>query len=121
MPLFVLANGGGTGYGLFLLDDVSRQYLTDHIEDIPDVLVRGEAWVDLWENLLEGRGSAGGFLTAAMRALPKETDQQNIQYILGRTGHAWWKFPAAGTTHGSGAGSGSSAAPWRRPGADGIG
>ena len=26
-PLFVLPNGGGLGYGLFLLDDASRDYL----------------------------------------------------------------------------------------------
>ena len=92
LPLYVLANGTGKGYGLFLLDDRSRQYLVDHIEDIPDPLVRGAAWVDLWENLLEGQVGTGAFLTTALRALPRETDQQNTQYVLSRVGHAWWKF-----------------------------
>ncbi len=34
-PRFVLPNGGGLGYGLFVLDDGSRDYLLRHIEDIP--------------------------------------------------------------------------------------
>ena len=54
-PLFVLPNGGGLGYGLFVLDAASRDYLLAHIEDVPDALTRGSAWVTLWDNLLEGR------------------------------------------------------------------
>src|SRR5208282_4465145 len=54
-PLYVIPNGAGLGYGLFLLDDRTRQYLLDHLETIRDPLTRGSAWVDLWENLLEGQ------------------------------------------------------------------
>src|SRR5688500_19862981 len=43
-PLYVLPNGGGLGYGLFILDDASRDYLLGHIEEIPDALTRGSAW-----------------------------------------------------------------------------
>src|SRR5690606_34440989 len=50
-PLFVLPNGGGLGYGLFLLDEASREYLLAHVEDVPDALTRGSAWVTLWDNL----------------------------------------------------------------------
>ena len=72
-PLFVLPNGGGLGYGLFVLDDGSRDYLLEHIEDIPDALTRGSAWVTLWDNLLEAsRVDAGALLDAALRALPRE-------------------------------------------------
>ena len=39
-PLYVLPNGGGVGYGLFVLDDASRIYLLEHIEDVPDPLER---------------------------------------------------------------------------------
>ena len=56
-PLFVLANGGGLGYGLFILDDASADYLLQHIEDIADPLTRGSAWLTLWDNVLESRVS----------------------------------------------------------------
>ena len=32
-----------------------------HIEDIPDALTRGSAWVDLWDNVLEARGRPRSF------------------------------------------------------------
>ena len=70
-PLYVLPNGGGIGYGLFVLDDASRAYLLQRIEEIPDALTRGSAWVTLWDNLLEGRVRPGVFVDTALRALPR--------------------------------------------------
>jgi aminopeptidase N len=94
-PLFVLPNGGGLGYGLFLLDDASRRYLLDHLETIADPLTRGSAWVTLWDNLLERRVSPVEFLDLVVRALPRETDEQNIQRILAYTSRAFWKHLSA--------------------------
>src|SRR5678816_2101832 len=48
-PLYVLPSSDGVGYGLFLLDDGSRDYLLAHIEDVPDALTRGTAWVTMWD------------------------------------------------------------------------
>jgi len=92
LPLYVIPNGGGLGYGLFLLDDATRRYLLEHLESIRDPLTRGSAWVDLWENLLEGQLNAASFLDLAARALPAEVDEQNVQRILGYTTHAFWQF-----------------------------
>jgi aminopeptidase N len=94
-PLYVLPNGGGPnggglGYGLFVLDEETRRYLAGHIEDIPDALTRGSAWVDLWENLLEDPRMASEFLDLAARALPKERDEQNTQLILSDLTRAFW-------------------------------
>jgi len=91
-PLYVLPNGAGLGYGLFLLDDASREYLLAHIERLPDPLTRGSAWVTLWDNMLEGRASASVFLDTAVRALPLETDEQNTQRVLGYVARAYWRF-----------------------------
>jgi hypothetical protein len=44
--LYILPNGGGLGYGAFLLEMGTRRYLLEHLEDIPDALTRGSAWVD---------------------------------------------------------------------------
>jgi aminopeptidase N len=91
-PLYVLPNGGGLGYGLFLLDDASRTYLLEHIEDIPDALTRGSAWVTLWDNLLEAQFTPGALFEAALRAVPRETDEQNAQRILSYVTRIFWRW-----------------------------
>ncbi|MBI4263935.1 MAG: ERAP1-like C-terminal domain-containing protein [Acidobacteria bacterium] len=90
-PSYVLPNGGGLGYGLFLLDDASRTYLLAQLHRIPDALTRGSAWVTLWDNLLEGRVAPAEWLDLVLRALPSETDEQNIQRVLAYTTRAFWR------------------------------
>jgi aminopeptidase N len=96
LPRYVLPNGAGIGYGLFVLDDGSRAYLVDHVEDIPDALTRGSAWVTLWDNLLEGRVPPASFVDAALRALPREADEQNAQRVLSYVVRAFWKHLSDG-------------------------
>jgi len=91
-PQFVLPAGGGLAYGLFILDEGSRDYLLQHIEDVPDPLTRGAAWVTLWDNLLESRVAAPRLLDAAIRALPRETDEQNAQRVLSYVTRLFWRF-----------------------------
>jgi aminopeptidase N len=91
-PLFVLPSGGGLGYGLFRLDDNSRTYLLEHLESIPDPLTRGAAWVTLWENLVESRVPIGEFFELVVRAVPRESDEQNVQRVLGYTSRAFWRY-----------------------------
>ncbi len=91
-PLYVLPSGDGLGYGLFLLDDVSRDYLLAHIEEVPDALIRGAAWVTLWDNLIEQRIEPSVLFATALRALPRETDEQNAQRILAYTTRLFWRY-----------------------------
>jgi aminopeptidase N len=96
-PSYVLPSGDGLGYGLFILDDTSREYLLAHVEDIPDVLTRGAAWVTLWDNFVEQRIEPGALLATALRALPRETDEQNAQRVLAYATRLFWRYlsPAA--------------------------
>jgi aminopeptidase N len=91
-PLYVLPNGTGRAYGSFLLDANTLGYLSKHIEDLPDALTRGAAWIDLWDNLLESRFAPADFLTVTLRALPEETDEQNTQLLLRDLTRAFWLF-----------------------------
>jgi aminopeptidase N len=91
-PRFVLASDRGLGYGLFLLDDASRSYLLEHVERLPDPLMRGSVWVTLWDNLLEGVIAPPALFDAALRALPAERDEQNVQRILGYAARAYWRY-----------------------------
>jgi aminopeptidase N len=91
-PLYVLPTGGGLGYGLFVLDPRSRDYFVDHIESIADPLTRGSAWVTLYENMLQDYVPAAAFLDAVVRALPSETNEQNLQRVLGYGVRVFWRY-----------------------------
>jgi aminopeptidase N len=90
-PKYVLPNGGGLGYGLFRLDASSRRYLLEHVDGIADALTRGSAWVALHEELLEGDVRAPDFLDAAIRAVARESDEQNTQRILSYLVRTFWQ------------------------------
>ncbi len=91
-PHFVLPSGGGVGYGEFELDAASLTYLLAHLPEIDDPLTRGAAWITLWEQMLDRRTSASSVVDLALRALPLETDEQNVQRILGYARQAYWNF-----------------------------
>jgi aminopeptidase N len=91
-PRFVLPNGGGLGYGLFVLDDASRDFLLRSIDTIADPLTRGSAWVTLWDNFLEQRILAPALLDTALRAAASESDEQNTQRILAYAARLFWRF-----------------------------
>jgi aminopeptidase N len=95
-PQFVLPSGGGLGYGLFVLDEESRRFLLEHVEDLPDAVTRGSAWVTLWDNLLEEAISPAAFFDAASRAVARESDEQNVQRILSYLVRTFWRFLPAG-------------------------
>lgn len=92
---YVLVNGGGLGYGYAELDSTSRRVLLAGLDSIPDALTRGAAWITLWENLLEGGVPAAAFVDLALRALPKETDEQNTDRVLAYVTRAFWRHLTA--------------------------
>jgi aminopeptidase N len=91
-PLFVLPNGGGLAYGEFRLDAQSLAWLSTHLPEIADPLTRGSAWVTLWDALLGGNITPLRMVDLALAALPRESDDLNVQRILGYLEQAFWKF-----------------------------
>ena len=91
-PLYVLPNGGGWAYGGFRLDAASQEYLSSSLPDIPDALTRGAAWVTMWDTVLDRELAPSRFVELALRALPRETDEQLTQRVLGYLNGAWWRF-----------------------------
>ena len=90
VPRFVLPNGGGLGYGGFELDADSRRALLSSLPAVPDALTRGSAWVALWDEVLERRVAPPNFIQLGLRALPRETDELNVQRVLGYLTSAFW-------------------------------
>ena len=91
LPDYVLANGGGVGYGALVLDARTRDYLLAALPDIDDALTRAVAWISLWESLLEGEVDPEALVDLARRALPAEPDEQNVSRILGYLASTYWR------------------------------
>ena len=89
---YVLPNGGGIGYGDFVLDEKTRAYLTTRLADIPDALTRGAALVAVWEEMLDGRVAPREAFAMLSAALPREKDELSVQRMLSYAQQAWWKF-----------------------------
>ncbi len=92
---YVLPNGAGMGYGDFVLDSASLAFLSTGIPELRPALVRGAAWVTLWDQVLDGRLAPAPFLDVALRALGTEKDEQNLGRILGYTGTVYWRLLSA--------------------------
>ena len=91
-PDYVLANGGGLGYGLMALDARTRDFLLAELPGIEDALTRAIGWVSLWDSLLEGEVDPEALIDLAQRAVPVETDEQNVSRILGYLTSAYWRY-----------------------------
>ncbi|MEQ1869102.1 MAG: M1 family aminopeptidase [Vicinamibacterales bacterium] len=91
-PRYVLVNGGGRAYGELHLDRESLLWLSTHTPEITDALTRGSAWLTLWDAVLSGELKAATFFDLVLDALPKETDELNMQRVLGMLGQTFWIF-----------------------------
>ena len=91
-PDLVLPNGSGIEYGRFVLDGGSLAALLARLPSLPTPLLRGAAWVTLWDAVLEGDVSPERFIALALEALRREPVEQNVQRILDSLGEAWWRL-----------------------------
>ena len=94
---FVLANGAGLAYGELHLDPASLPWLMTNLPAIDDELTRGSAWVTVWDAMLDGEAPADMLIALALRALPHEASELNVQRVLSYLTKAYWTFtpPAA--------------------------
>jgi aminopeptidase N len=92
VPRYVLPNGEGTGYGLFKPDAASRMFFVNHLPEINDAVTRGTAWITLWDDMLEGGTAPEEFFELALRALPLEREEQNVDRVLTYSAETYWRF-----------------------------
>jgi len=96
-PLFVLPNGGGIAYGEIHLDPSSREWLSARLFRIADPLTRGSAWLALWDAMLDGELAPATLGELALAALPRETDELNVERMLDDLRAIYWRFTAPET------------------------
>jgi len=88
----VLPNRDGLGYGLFMLDDASRERLLHELPSLPEPLSRAVAWLDLWEMMLEGAVAPPALMDVALRIIPAEADELVAQQVLGDVPDLFWRY-----------------------------
>jgi aminopeptidase N len=94
-PNWILPVGGGLGYGLFMLDQATLDYLVASLHEIRDPLTRGAALVALEESMLEGRVRPDVMMQCLLAALPRESDELTVQQMLEDAQSLFWRFTAA--------------------------
>ncbi len=90
VPLCIIPDISGRAYGTFLFDSTTASYLTEHINDFQDPLLRGILWINMHENLLNGTVSPTVYYNTLFTALQTEQELQLRNYLTGRLGYVYW-------------------------------
>ncbi len=100
---FMFANYGDHGYGIFLLDDRSRDYVLKNIQNEKDAFLRSMMWGALWDSVREGELDPAVYVELAIKQLggplqkparskgiadPTETDETIVASLLSRVSTA---------------------------------
>lgn len=91
VPLFVLFNSSGQGYGLWPVDTT----MYDALYSIDKPLNRAVAYISLYENMLNGRYiKPADLLTLFLKGLDQEKEELNVKLITNYIGTIYWEFIA---------------------------
>jgi len=70
-PAFIFPNYGDYGYGIFLLDEKSRDYVLKNIQNEKDPFLRTMMWGALWDSVREGEIDPRVFVELVVKVLQK--------------------------------------------------
>src|SRR5262249_8006611 len=88
LPDFIFPNYQDYGYGIFLLDDKSRDYVLKNIQNEKDDFLRSMMWGALWDSVRETELSPRDYVELAIKNLPAEKDETITASVLGRVSTA---------------------------------
>lgn len=91
-PVFILPAADGVGYARFVLDSATRAVLLADLTVLRDPVHRAVAWQGLWEELLDGDIRPRDFVAAALREIPRETEELVALQAVGLLRGAYWRF-----------------------------
>lgn len=87
--LYVFANYQDYGYGRFLLDEKSRNYVMAHLGEEKDDFQRALLWGSLWDSVRETELAPQDYIELAIKNLKVESDEVTVQSILNRVSVAF--------------------------------
>ncbi len=86
--VLVFPNYQDYGYGIFLLDEKSRAYVLENIQNEKDAFLRSMMWGSLWDSVREAELNPKDYVELAIKNVSVETDELTIQTILARVSTA---------------------------------
>ncbi len=121
LPKFTFPNLGDYGYGVFLLDRKSREYVLKNVQNEKDPFLRTMMWGALWDSVREGELDPRAFVELVVRVLSKtenrpgvpRDDESTVAFLLNRVGTAmnYYLSESSATAGGQKRGTGSMALP----------
>jgi aminopeptidase N len=87
-PKFIFPNYQDYGYGIFLMDDKSKKYVLENIQNEKDDFLRAMMWGSLWDSVREGELDPKDYLKLVIKDLGTEKDEITIAVLLGRVSTA---------------------------------
>ncbi|HTI11900.1 MAG TPA: M1 family aminopeptidase [Puia sp.] len=100
-PFCILFNTDGQGYGLFPIDQKSLPWIFSTAvagPTAPSPLMRAAAYINLYENMLDGQSiSPRRLLTLDRKALSKETEELNLNLLTDHLISIYWRFLSPAT------------------------
>ena len=94
-PLCIIPDISGRAYGTFIFDSITAQHLNLHIGEFDDPFLRGVLWINLYENLVNGKIAPATFYKTIFTALESESDLQLRNYLTGRFSSVFWDYLSA--------------------------
>jgi aminopeptidase N len=91
-PRYIFANAGDYGYGLFPLDERSREFVLKNLGDVKDDFLRAQLWGSLWDSVRDAELAPADYLELTLANLSKETDDVTVQTIAGRVQTAFNRY-----------------------------
>ncbi len=86
--LYVFPNYKDHGYGIFLLDERSRAYVLQNIQNEKDDFLRAMMWGSLWDSVREVELDPKDYVELVIKNLGTEKDEVTIAGLLGRSSTA---------------------------------
>ena len=83
------------GYGIFLLDDKSRDYVLKNIQNEKDDFLRSMMWGSLWDSVREAELDPREYVELAIKDLPTEKDETITASVLNRVSTAMTYYLSA--------------------------
>jgi aminopeptidase N len=75
-PVAVIPNYGDYGYGIFLIDEKSRDYVLKNIQNEKDPFLRSMMWGALWDSVREGELDPRKYVELVVRILMHKPDRE---------------------------------------------
>lgn len=85
---FIFPNYQDYGYGIFLLDEKSRAYVLENIQNEKDDFLRAMMWGSLWDSVREAELAPRDYVALVIKNINVEQDESTIQTLLGRVSTA---------------------------------